>query len=101
MPVTATRRRGQPEAAWVVRRPQGNPRGGDRHSTSQPARAHSIGGVANSQGSQGGPGGKPARRQPRGQGSGIVVARPFGIPVHISPYWFVIAGIFILLYAHD
>jgi len=29
------------------------------------------------------------------------VARPFGIPVHISPYWFVIAGIFILLYAHD
>jgi Zn-dependent protease/CBS domain-containing protein len=37
----------------------------------------------------------------RGQGSGIVVARPFGIPVHISPSWFVIAGIFILLYAHD
>jgi len=29
------------------------------------------------------------------------VGRPFGIPVHISPYWFVIAGIFILLYAHD
>jgi len=30
-----------------------------------------------------------------------VVARPFGIPVYISPYWFVIAGVFILLYAND
>jgi Zn-dependent protease len=29
------------------------------------------------------------------------VARPFGIPVHISPYWFVIAGVFILLYAQE
>jgi Zn-dependent protease len=26
-----------------------------------------------------------------------VVARPFGIPVHVSPYWFIIAGIFIWL----
>jgi Zn-dependent protease len=57
--------------------------------------------VAKSQGSQGEPGGQPSRRQPRGQGGGIVVARPFGIPVHVSPYWFLIAGIFILLYAHD
>jgi len=29
------------------------------------------------------------------------VARPFGIPVHVSPYWFVIAGIFIIIYARD
>jgi Zn-dependent protease/CBS domain-containing protein len=29
------------------------------------------------------------------------VARPFGIPVYVSPYWFVIAGVFILLYAND
>jgi Zn-dependent protease len=29
------------------------------------------------------------------------VGRPFGIPVHISPYWFIIAGIFILIYAGD
>jgi Zn-dependent protease/CBS domain-containing protein len=30
-----------------------------------------------------------------------VIARPFGIPVYISPYWFVIAGVFILIYAND
>jgi Zn-dependent protease/CBS domain-containing protein len=40
----------------------------------------------------------PRRRQ---AGSGIVIARLFGIPVYISPYWFVIAGVFILIYAND
>jgi len=30
-----------------------------------------------------------------------VIARPFGIPVYISPYWFLIAGLFILLYANS
>ncbi|HEY6791204.1 MAG TPA: site-2 protease family protein [Trebonia sp.] len=55
--------------------------------------------MANSQGSQPRPPqDQPARRQP---GAGIVVGRPFGIPVHISPYWFIIAGIFILIYAGD
>ena len=29
------------------------------------------------------------------------IARPFGIPVYISPYWFLIAGLFILLYANS
>jgi Zn-dependent protease/CBS domain-containing protein len=44
------------------------------------------------------PGRKPAQRP---AGPGLVVARPFGIPVIISPYWFVIAGIFIFLYANE
>ena len=39
--------------------------------------------------------------QSRDPGSGIIVARPFGIPVYVSPYWFVIAGVFILIYAND
>ena len=30
-----------------------------------------------------------------------MVARPFGIPVYVSPYWFVIAGVFIFLYADN
>ena len=30
-----------------------------------------------------------------------MVARPFGIPVYVSPYWFVIAGVFIFVYAND
>jgi Zn-dependent protease len=29
------------------------------------------------------------------------IARPFGIPVYISPYWFLIAGLFIILYANS
>ena len=33
--------------------------------------------------------------------SGIVIARPFGIPVHISPWWFLIAGFIVLRYAQD
>ena len=28
---------------------------------------------------------------------GLVIARPFGVPVYISPYWFVMAGLFVLL----
>jgi Zn-dependent protease/CBS domain-containing protein len=41
---------------------------------------------------------KPQRRRP---GSGIVIARPFGIPVHVSPYWFLIAGFIVVRYAQD
>jgi Zn-dependent protease/CBS domain-containing protein len=40
-------------------------------------------------------------RAKRPVGNGIVVARPFGIPVLISPYWFIIAGVFIVIYAND
>ena len=29
------------------------------------------------------------------------MARPFGIPVYVSPYWFIIAGVFIIIYAND
>ncbi|HMD95159.1 MAG TPA: site-2 protease family protein [Trebonia sp.] len=45
----------------------------------------------------GGQEGQPDKRaQP-----GIVIARPFGIPVIVSPYWFIIAGVFIVIYAND
>jgi len=30
---------------------------------------------------------------------GVRIARPFGIPVFISPYWFLIAGVFVILWA--
>jgi Zn-dependent protease/CBS domain-containing protein len=55
--------------------------------------ARSIGGVASGQEEQ------PDRRSP--QQHGFVVARPFGIPVYVSPYWFIIAGVFIIIYAND
>ena len=44
---------------------------------------------------------KQKQSQRRDAGPGIVLARPFGIPVYISPYWFVIAGVFIFVYAND
>jgi Zn-dependent protease/CBS domain-containing protein len=39
-------------------------------------------------------------KQRRGQ-QGWVIARPFGIPVYVSPYWFIIAGVFVIIYAQD
>jgi Zn-dependent protease len=44
---------------------------------------------------------KSEQRPPKQPGGGIVIARPFGIPVTISPYWFLIAGVFIIVYAND
>ncbi|HEY1345296.1 MAG TPA: hypothetical protein VGF54_09955, partial [Streptosporangiaceae bacterium] len=42
------------------------------------------------------PGPGPAEPSP-----GLRIARPFGIPVFISPYWFLIAGLFVFLYARS
>jgi Zn-dependent protease len=39
------------------------------------------------------------RPSPAEPNPGIRIARPFGIPVFISPYWFLIAGLFVFLYA--
>jgi Zn-dependent protease/CBS domain-containing protein len=45
---------------------------------------------------------QPDRREQTNRGQhGIIVARPFGIPVYISPYWFVIAAVFSIIYAND
>jgi Zn-dependent protease/CBS domain-containing protein len=43
----------------------------------------------------------PIKPQRRDAGPGLVIARPFGIPVYVSPYWFLIAGVFIVIYAND
>jgi len=46
---------------------------------------------------------QPGDSPPQGRGRdvryGIVVARPFGVPVYISPYWFLVAGFGVVLYA--
>ena len=43
--------------------------------------------------------GQPAaRRDPR---SGLVIARVLGIPVVVSPYWFLVAAILVYLYANS
>jgi Zn-dependent protease/CBS domain-containing protein len=43
----------------------------------------------------------PNTPQRREAGHGLIIARPFGIPVYVSPYWFLIAGVFILIYANE
>ncbi len=40
--------------------------------------------------------GRTPARQP-----GLLVGRPFGIGVYISPYWFLIAGVIVVVYAQD
>jgi len=66
------------------------------HGSSLPASApHTIGIVASTTPQ------KQKQPQRRDAGHGIVLGRPFGIPVYISPYWFVIAGVFIFIYAND
>jgi len=43
----------------------------------------------------------PGKTRPQAPGPGLRIARPFGIPVYISPYWFLIAGLFIVLYGNS
>jgi Zn-dependent protease/CBS domain-containing protein len=38
-------------------------------------------------------------RTDQGRTPGIVIARPFGIPVYVSPYWFILAGVYIVFFA--
>jgi Zn-dependent protease len=42
--------------------------------------------------------GPPKRAQPDAR-LGIIIARPFGIPVYISPWWFLVAAVLVVLYA--
>jgi Zn-dependent protease len=49
--------------------------------------------------------GQPAKGKAPGplrdRKSGIVIARPFGIPVYISPYWFLVAAVLVALYSNS
>ena len=42
----------------------------------------------------------PADQARRDRGTGLVVARVFGIPVYVSPYWFVVAALLVYVYAN-
>src|ERR1700729_1640438 len=45
------------------------------------------------------PGDPSPQRARRAGRYGIVIARPFGVPVYISPYWFLVAGLVVVFYA--
>ena len=51
---------------------------------------------------QGGPQqpGRPAPAPRARPGLGIMIARPFGIPVYLSPWWFVIAAALVVVYSN-
>jgi Zn-dependent protease/CBS domain-containing protein len=66
-----------------------------------PPDARSIGDVASGQDTQPDQREQSSDGQPKQRQSGWVIARPFGIPVYVSPYWFIIAGVFIVIYAND
>ena len=44
--------------------------------------------------------GPPRRAQPDTR-LGIIIARPFGIPVYVSPWWFVVAAVLVVLYSNS
>jgi Zn-dependent protease len=32
---------------------------------------------------------------------GLIIARPFGVPVYVSPYWFLVAAVLVVIYQQD
>jgi Zn-dependent protease len=49
-------------------------------------------------GTNGQPPAPEAKRDPR---LGLVIARVFGIPIYVSPYWFLVAALLVYLYANS
>jgi Zn-dependent protease len=47
------------------------------------------------------PGSAPAPSPRRDARYGIIVARPFGVPVYVSPYWFLVAAFVVIFYAGE
>ncbi len=42
----------------------------------------------------------PAARRRASRQLGIIIGRPLGIPVYVSPYWFVVAAVLVVLYSN-
>ncbi|MER7961274.1 MULTISPECIES: site-2 protease family protein [Streptomyces] len=65
-------------------RPTTGPAGGERHTgTPHRSEAHTPG--------TGGPG-RPPQRRPE-PGGGLLMGRPFGVPVYVAPSWFLVAAL--------
>ena len=84
-----------PRAVWHVLMPAAD----TRALPGKGPPAHSIMSVADMKPdgqSEPAAGRTPPARQP-----GMLIGRPFGIGVYISPYWFLIAGVIIVVYAQN
>ncbi|HEU5417033.1 MAG TPA: site-2 protease family protein [Streptosporangiaceae bacterium] len=65
-----------------------------------------MAGITDGDGTEPGPGQQQPGQAPAGQSRrdprlGLVIARVFGIPVYISPYWFFVAALLVYLYANS
>ncbi|WTR94086.1 site-2 protease family protein [Streptomyces anthocyanicus] len=75
-----------PEAPASPRRPE--PAAGPRHAAHGTGASHHHRAEAHTEGA-GGPG-KPPQRRPE-PGGGLLMGRPFGVPVYVAPSWFLVA----------
>ncbi|MFE7731590.1 site-2 protease family protein [Streptomyces anthocyanicus] len=75
-----------PEAPASPRRPE--PAAGPRHAAHGTGAPHHHRAEAHTEGA-GGPG-KPPQRRPE-PGGGLLMGRPFGVPVYVAPSWFLVA----------
>ncbi|EPH45630.1 site-2 protease family protein [Streptomyces aurantiacus] len=53
----------------------------DRRDSAPPARAHAH------------HSGEPPKEQPKNPGGGLLMGRPFGVPVYVAPSWFLVAAL--------
>ncbi|MEU4983676.1 site-2 protease family protein [Streptomyces sp. NPDC021969] len=75
-----------PETPEPPRRPE--PAAGPRHAAHGTGAPHHPRAEAHTEGA-GGPG-KPPQRRPE-PGGGLLMGRPFGVPVYVAPSWFLVA----------
>lgn len=76
------------------RKPDGGPATGDHDGTHEgthdraPDRAHADAGIADAGIAKG----RPPQR-PKEPGGGLLMGRPFGVPVYVAPSWFLVAAL--------
>ncbi|WP_030684345.1 site-2 protease family protein [Streptomyces sp. NRRL B-1347] len=74
-----------PATAPAPEKPDDRP----RVDTAEPRPAASTG----RPGGTGTSGGDPAKEQPKNPGGGLLMGRPFGVPVYVAPSWFLVAAL--------
>ncbi|MFF4397794.1 site-2 protease family protein [Streptomyces sp. NPDC001480] len=73
----------RPEAGQDTLRPHGAPAPGRPHPGDSASRSEAHSGTGR---------GRPPRR-PREPGGGLLMGRPFGVPVYVAPSWFLVAAL--------
>ncbi|MGW1023341.1 site-2 protease family protein [Streptomyces sp. NPDC002577] len=80
----------------AAERQAGDREGGRNHAdgpAGSPAGDPGSAGRPGGQGPQTGPGQGGPGKPPRGPGGGLLMGRPFGVPVYVAPSWFLVAAL--------